>query len=619
MSPGTRGSLTSINIPSGHQPRPRDGGCGSFAVAGPGSIRAGGRPSGRIVPYRYPVRPHQADSLTYVRPNGSDGSGPARSGPIGGQSRLLQRTGRAVRRVRRPTGEPARAGPSPGRRGWGCSGALCTTGGRFGSLAIRGRPGIMAVRGRRAYGRTPRPQSEGRRMSRNPGPDRPSRRRFLERSAAGLAGAVLGPGLWSPAAGADPPRKLRVAAVVTEFTYRSHAHVILENFLEPYLFNGRRVEPWTEIVGLYVDQFPKGEMARDIARDYGIPIFPTIAEALRAGGGRLAADAVLSIGEHGKYPTNARGQVEYPRKRFFDEIVAEFRRSGATAPVFSDKHLSYRADWATEMVDTARRMGFLLMAGSSVPLAERRPPFELPRDARITEAVSLHGGNLEGYDFHALEVMQSIVEARAGGETGITRRRVPRRRPTLAGGRRGAVVARAGRRRPRDRSRPKASRSAARTRQVGWLRAEGPRDPGDVQGRTPRHDPHRGARRNALALRLQARRRIDAPRDQFLRRSLGEPQPLQGPVARDPAGVPVATAAVPDRADPADVLRARRGHGIAVPGGQVGHHTLPGRGLSAGRLPVLREMGDTWKIVTPGTPQPRGIDTTGRGQTGTKG
>ena len=33
--------------------------------------------------------------------------------------------------------------------------------------------------------------------------------------------------------------------------------------------------------------------------------------------------------------------------------------------------------------------------------------------------MSLHGGNLEGYDFHGLEVMQSMVESRAGGETGI--------------------------------------------------------------------------------------------------------------------------------------------------------------------------------------------------------
>ena len=172
---------------------------------------------------------------------------------------------------------------------------------------------------------------------------------------------------------------MKVAAVVTEFTYRSHAHVILENFLEPYLFNGKRTESGMDVVSLYVDQFPKQDMARDVAKAYGIRIYPTIAEALRAGGNRLAVDAVLSIGEHGTYPTNAKAQMEYPRKRFFDEIVAEFRRSGATAPVFNDKHLSYRADWAHEMVATAREMGFGLMAASSVPLAERRPPLELPR------------------------------------------------------------------------------------------------------------------------------------------------------------------------------------------------------------------------------------------------
>jgi hypothetical protein len=212
---------------------------------------------------------------------------------------------------------------------------------------------------------------------------------------------------------------VRVAAVVTAFTYRSHAHVILENFLEPYLFNGERTDPGTDVVSLYVDQSPRGDMARDVAGAHGIKIYPTIAEALRLGSDRLAVDAVLSIGEHGRYPTNAKRQVEYPRKRFFDEITAEFRRSGATAPVFNDKHLSYRADWAREMVATARAMGFPLMAASSVPLAERRPPLELPPGARITEAVSLHGGNLEGYDFHGLEVLQSMVEARAGGGTGI--------------------------------------------------------------------------------------------------------------------------------------------------------------------------------------------------------
>src|SRR5207245_7098013 len=58
---------------------------------------------------------------------------------------------------------------------------------------------------------------------------------------------------------------------------------------------------------------------------------------------------------------------------------------------------------------------------SSVPLAQRRPPLELPARAKIQEAVSIHGGGLESYDFHGLEVLQSMVEARRGHETGVSR------------------------------------------------------------------------------------------------------------------------------------------------------------------------------------------------------
>ena len=244
----------------------------------------------------------------------------------------------------------------------------------------------------------------------------PGRRDFLRALAAGPALGLFG----GVAVGAAPGRKLKVAAVVTEFTYRSHAHVLLENFLEPYLFNGEKTDPGVEVVSLYVDQFPGRDMARAVATDYKIPIVKTIGEALTLGGKSLAADAVLSIGEHGNYPVNAKGQREYPRKRFFDEIVAAFGKAGSVAPVFNDKHLSYRWDWAEAMYDTARNLKIPLMAGSSVPLAERRPPLEIPAGAKIVEAVSVHGGPVESYDFHGLEVLQSMVEARKGGEPGLS-------------------------------------------------------------------------------------------------------------------------------------------------------------------------------------------------------
>jgi len=47
-----------------------------------------------------------------------------------------------------------------------------------------------------------------------------------------------------------------------------------------------------------------------------------------------AAEAVSLIGEHGDYPVNELGQVEYPRKRFFDEAVAAMRAAGRVVPVF---------------------------------------------------------------------------------------------------------------------------------------------------------------------------------------------------------------------------------------------------------------------------------------------
>src|SRR6476619_6490658 len=244
------------------------------------------------------------------------------------------------------------------------------------------------------------------------------RREFLQRSAKFAGGLCLASALPFPALAAGEKR-LKVGAVITAFTYRSHAQVILENFVVPYLFNGKWISPGMDVVSLYADQFPEGELGRAFAARYNIPIYKTISEALCQGGEKLAVDAVLSIGEHGTYPINKKGQYEYPRKRFFDEIISVFRRSGKVVPVFNDKHLSYRWDWAKEMYDTARTMKVPFMAGSSVPLAQRRPPLELPPRARIKEAVSIHGGGVESYDFHGLEVLQSMVEARRGGETGV--------------------------------------------------------------------------------------------------------------------------------------------------------------------------------------------------------
>lgn len=243
----------------------------------------------------------------------------------------------------------------------------------------------------------------------------PSRRDFLATAALAVFPAS------GSLAAQKPPRRPKVAAVYTHFTHRSHAHVILQCFLRPFLFNGKVTDPGVDVVSFYADQrAPKGDMTDEVAKEYKVPIFKTIDGALTMGGKDLAVDAVLSIGEHGDYPTNKLGQVEYPRKRFFDEIVAVMRRSNRFVPLFNDKHLSYRWDWARDMVETARKHRIPFMAGSSVPLAQRRPDLDIRAGTPIEEAVAIHGGGVESYDFHGFEVLQSIAEFRKGGETGIS-------------------------------------------------------------------------------------------------------------------------------------------------------------------------------------------------------
>jgi hypothetical protein len=243
-----------------------------------------------------------------------------------------------------------------------------------------------------------------------------TRRGFLNAVGAGAASAAVGGDRFAQSQ--EPGRK-RMAVVTTVWRYGSHAWHMAERFLVGYPRRGGWHRPGLDVVSAYVDQTPGRDLSRQRAEEFGFKIYPTIAEALRCGGDRLAVDAVLIIGEHGDYPNNAIGQKEYPRYPFFKQVVDVFRQDGRTAPVFNDKHLSWKWEWAREMVDTAAAMRFPLLAGSSLPVTWRMPSIDLPYGATVEEVLCVAYGGVDSYDFHALETIQCMVERRRGGETGV--------------------------------------------------------------------------------------------------------------------------------------------------------------------------------------------------------
>ena len=241
-----------------------------------------------------------------------------------------------------------------------------------------------------------------------------SRRAFLSSTLAGIAYSS-----WPAAAATPRQQRKRLAIITTEWRYRSHAWHMGERFLVGYPIGGSWHRPRLDVVSVYVDQFPDGDLSRMREAEFGFKIYPTIAEALRCGGDRLAVDAVLIIGEHGSYPNNEIGQKMYPRYEFFKQVVDVFKKDGRVTPVFNDKHLSWKWEWAKEMVETSRAMQFPFLAGSSLPVTWRMPSIDMPYGAEIDEVLCVAMGGVDSYDFHALETIQCMTERRQGGETGV--------------------------------------------------------------------------------------------------------------------------------------------------------------------------------------------------------
>ena len=126
------------------------------------------------------------------------------------------------------------------------------------------------------------------------------RREFLQQSV-GWAGAWALGSTFTETVVAGDREKLPVAGITTVYRRNSHADVILGKILEGYNQQGGP-RPGLKLVSLYVDQVPQGDLSRELAKKYNVPIFDSIEGAVTVGGKGIPVAGVLSIGEHGNYP-----------------------------------------------------------------------------------------------------------------------------------------------------------------------------------------------------------------------------------------------------------------------------------------------------------------------------
>ena len=258
------------------------------------------------------------------------------------------------------------------------------------------------------------------------------RRDFIKKSVFAAAGISIVPGfvmgengsitsiteqLSRALAGQDGIKK--VAFITHIYRNSAHADVIGTKLFLGIPADEGMVTPQIKIASVYIEQIGANDTGIKIAKMNDTTVYPTVEEALTLGGDKLAVDAVIYVGEHGDYLYNRRGMKLYPRMNYLERIFRVFDASKRSVPVFTDKALSYSWLDSRWIYDRAKELNVPLMAGSSLPYCWRDKPLVHPIGVKISEAVAIGYASLDAYGFHVTEILQCMVERRAGGETGV--------------------------------------------------------------------------------------------------------------------------------------------------------------------------------------------------------
>jgi len=258
------------------------------------------------------------------------------------------------------------------------------------------------------------------------------RRDFIKKTVFAAAGMSIIPGfvlgedgnitsiteqLSRALAGQDGIKK--VAFITHVYRNSAHADVIGTKLFLGIPSDEGMVAPQIKIASVFIEQVGSNDTGIRIASMNDTPVYPTVEEALTLGGDKLAVDAVIYVGEHGEYPYNRLGMKLYPRMNYLERIFRVFDASNRSVPVFTDKALSYSWLDSKWIYDRAKELNVSLMAGSSLPYCWRDKSLEHPIGVKIKEAVAIGYASLDAYGFHVTEILQCMVERRAGGETGV--------------------------------------------------------------------------------------------------------------------------------------------------------------------------------------------------------
>ena len=246
-----------------------------------------------------------------------------------------------------------------------------------------------------------------------------TRRNALIQASATFASAVIAPNrLAATPNTASPLKPKRIAAIASTYFQGSHADVILGKIMEGWRQDGGR-GPALELSSVYVEQIRQDDISVEVCDRNNVPMFDSIHDAITCGTDGVPVDGIISIGEHGDYPWNERGQHLYPRRRFFEELTSVLEKYNKRIPVFNDKHLGPEWDDANWMYERARRLRLPLMAGSSLPVSFRTPSPHIEMNSPIEAAVGIGYDGLDIYASHALDSLQAVIERRRGARTGV--------------------------------------------------------------------------------------------------------------------------------------------------------------------------------------------------------